>query len=341
MKFKIFLFNILLLFTLLFIGELGVRIFFPKKINYQRTYPGEYKNKDFDSLTTVVTWPKFSYKLGWVCNNQVKELKFSNPLYNNLNIKYSINNSGFRYHNGILSNTTKEIMILGDSFVFGVYLNDTSTIPYLIQNLLDNKYNVCNLGIPGWGLDQMYLSYLFYARSTGTQNIIIFFIDDDIYRVLEAYRFTEGMNKPSLKINNGYLELRMNDSRNVLEFLLQKSKLLNPIYKWYCETQAIKISKKIFLTLKVETLKKKQNFLVVHIPVIEQVLYPDKYENLIDNNYFNKNYINYLDIKENFKKINKQVVKGFYLKDDGHLTEKGAEIVAKIVINKLSKYDDK
>jgi hypothetical protein len=46
------------------------------------------------------------------------------------------------------------------------------------------------------GIDQMYLAYEKWENVIRPQVVILAFIDEDVDRVLEAYRVFEGMNKP-------------------------------------------------------------------------------------------------------------------------------------------------
>ncbi len=328
---KVIFFNFSLFILLLIVGEVVVRVFFPNKKNYIRTFPGEFPNRYFDTTTTVVNWPKIDKDLGWVCNNKTKTLKFSNKLYNRRDIKYSIDYYGFR-NIYPYSNKSKNIMILGDSFVFGVYLEDSLTIPQNLEELLSNEYTVYNFGIPGWGIDQMYLCFLKFKEKINPKITLLFFIDDDIYRVLEAYRFTEGMNKPSFEVINDTLAIRENVRKSYIDMFFEKSFLLNPFYKWNNKKKAIEITKKIFSQLNKKIGK---NFYIIHIPVIEQVLFPEKYPPLISSDFYKENQINYIDVgKYIIPKKNKDK---YYLKYDGHLTAKGCLLVSNIVYQKIFK----
>ncbi|HSA30752.1 MAG TPA: hypothetical protein P5160_03020 [Candidatus Omnitrophota bacterium] len=80
----------------------------------------------------------------------------------------------------------KRILIIGDSFTFGVDVGDRETYPYFLQQLLPDT-EVVNMGEPGYGHDQM----LLYLKEEGAK------YDPDIVMI-------------------GYLS--MDDSRNLLSF---------------------------------------------------------------------------------------------------------------------------
>jgi len=158
---KILSINVALLIILLFAGEIFVRIINPDYKPYERTFPGQFKNRFFNDGTTIVNWPKEDPDLGWVCNNVSKYLKFSNKRYNDLQIEYNINPQGFRYKYDFFKydSPESEIIMLGDSFLFGVYLKDNETITANLFREFKDSINFVNLGVPGYGIDQMYLTY--------------------------------------------------------------------------------------------------------------------------------------------------------------------------------------
>ena len=96
---------------------------------------------------------------------------------------------------------------------------------------------------------------LFYSLPHLSQikpHIIVFmFIDEDVPRVLEAYRVLEGMNKPSFELNNGELVLRSmrKEPPYISMKVLEKSKLFNPFYQRYLESVSDNIVGKIFSDL--------------------------------------------------------------------------------------------
>jgi hypothetical protein len=302
--------------------------------NYIRTYPKEYNDKQFEDPNHVVNWSQYSKDFGWVCDTNQRPIKFTNMLYNS-GIEYSINDIGFRSNNYTQFDCDKNILVLGDSYVFGVYLNDSETIPFYIQKSISIENRVYNFGMPGWGIDQMYLCYQKYQNVFSPEKIVLIFIEDDIDRVLEAYRYLEGMNKPSFKIENNELLLRDRKERTFIELIFQKSKLLNPFYIWFCKNEAVKITKLIFSSMKNLTKNNNQEFLVFYIPLIEQVLYPNQYEKLIDNEFNENNNINYYDLTEYFEKLSAKSIQDLYLVNDGHLSQKGTEFVAEIITKEI------
>ena len=95
-------------------------------------------------------------------------------------------------------------MLLGDSFTFGAGVAAEENIANYLWRALGTDYEVMNLAIPGWGIDQMFLAYREFAQSFMPDIVVLAFIDEDVERVLEAYRHFEGVNKPSFAIREGH-----------------------------------------------------------------------------------------------------------------------------------------
>lgn len=67
--------------------------------------------------------------------------------------------SGYRLHEGA-SSAASAVVFLGDSYVYGNYVDEGHTVPALVQQSLNQKMiglSVINAGIPGFGIDQEYV----------------------------------------------------------------------------------------------------------------------------------------------------------------------------------------
>jgi len=65
-----------------------------------------------------------------------------------------INNLGFRGPDISPHSKKPRILFLGDSFVFGVNVDESKTAPAVLQKMLSDKYELINMGIQGYGPDQ-------------------------------------------------------------------------------------------------------------------------------------------------------------------------------------------
>jgi hypothetical protein len=62
---------------------------------------------------------------------------------------------------------------------------------------------VRNLAMPGFGVDQMWMSVRHQALPLDPDLVIVAFIDNDFDRSLTAYRPVEGFNKPTFALRDG------------------------------------------------------------------------------------------------------------------------------------------
>jgi beta-glucanase (GH16 family) len=74
------------------------------------------------------------------------------------NAKYTIDRSGYRETSPLsvnASDTASSIVFFGCSYTFGMGLSDYQTMPYIVQNYVKDRYKVYNLGVSGYGPNQM------------------------------------------------------------------------------------------------------------------------------------------------------------------------------------------
>ena len=97
----------------------------------------------------------------------------------------------------------KRILVIGDSFTFGDGVSDEETYSSYLERLLGNA-EVINMGVHGYGHDQM----LIYLKEEGVKYspdvVILGFIDDDMTRNLFYFR---DFAKPVYALKNGGLRL--------------------------------------------------------------------------------------------------------------------------------------
>ena len=94
-------------------------------------------------------------------------------------------------------------MLVGDSFTFGTGGEYEQTYGVLIASALRGVDPV-NLAMPGFGIDQMWMTVRHYALPLRPALIIVGFIDDDFDRSLTAYSDV-GFNKPTFVLDHDRL----------------------------------------------------------------------------------------------------------------------------------------
>ncbi len=332
--FKILFFNLLLFFLLLVLGELVFRFVFPNYQLYQRTNPNQNKNRTFTLKLNNVHWPKEDKMLGWVCNSD-SFLKFSNKIYNKLPIKYIINKDGFRnnfdFCQTSIVDSTRKVMLIGDSFIMSVYLSEDKTIASNIQNALGKDYKIINLGIPGYGIDQSILTYQKFNNLLQPDIVVLFYIDDDIVRILEAFRKAEGMNKPSYCINNDSLKLRIREDKSCLTSLFENSYLLNRFYRKYMHYYSIDLAKKMLEKIIYMTKNYNQKLIIVRCPVIEALINKNDFNFYSLSDFLKERNIENIELYYKMVNLPPSFLRTIYLVNDGHPSEIGAKYFADVI----------
>lgn len=163
---KNILFNMiaLLLGILVFwiLGEIGIRIIYPRAI--PEVYPAMYMN---DPYTGYRLKPNFT----------------GVHRHRDFTVTYSINSSGMRDYNHPIHKPqgTYRIMVLGDSFTFGVGVPMEGTYPKVLERLLNGqnttkRFEVINTGVPGYGTDQEYNYFVHEGIAYQPDMVIIGFL---------------------------------------------------------------------------------------------------------------------------------------------------------------------
>ncbi len=95
------------------------------------------------------------------------------------------------------------ILLLGDSFTFGDEVSDNETYAYYLQSMLPNA-EVINMGVHGYGHDQMLLLFLEQGLQYQPDMVILGFIQTDLDRNLVSFR---DFAKPRFMVRAGELVL--------------------------------------------------------------------------------------------------------------------------------------
>ncbi len=188
---------------MLLLAEGGFRLYPPFR-PLPRIYVGEYENRQH---VYMVADPL----LGW---------KFRPNSQFDL---YHFNAQGFRSASDFDPNRPcKRIALAGDSFTLGIMVKYEETFASLIEAGVPGSC-VDNMGIPGFGLDQMWLTVRTQALPLHPRLVAVAFIGADLARSEEAYRPMEGFNKPTFKLVDGRLVPETAEDRpNFLVRFLQR-----------------------------------------------------------------------------------------------------------------------
>lgn len=148
---------IVAVFAFFGLAEIAVRILWGDEINLQYTSAGLYKDQFYSAKTD-----------GWMPNAEG----------NSCGKPVKINSLGLRSPEINLNTDKKKILLLGDSVLFGIALNEEETIAAILRNKLDAC--IINTAVIGYAT-QHYSDVLHYwIRKTKLNRVVIFFCLNDI-----------------------------------------------------------------------------------------------------------------------------------------------------------------
>jgi len=334
---KLIFYNFAVLLLLFLFCEIGFKLFAADYKFYERTYRGKFENCNAKNEIDT-NWVKFDASLGWVCKSK-ENLKFYRPeLYK---IRYQINKQGFRnplnFDTLSLSSSKQKVLLLGDSFLFSILQKEENTVSSILQKRLGDKYEILNIAIPGWGLDQMYLAYQKYVEIIDPEQVILLFIDDDVARLVESFYWGAGP-KPAYKLKDNVLIERAIDEGKLRAFeskILFKCQILNRIYKYCCEQKAKPIAKAFIKKLSNDEKNKGRTLTVVHCPRYFQL--DGKYESrhfYIDP-IFEEESIPFYNLRESMIKLSDDEQKALFHLQDGHPSDRGAKFIADFLLKNV------
>lgn len=175
----------------LLIAEAAIRVLAPQKkiIPSSRT--------QWVAMPELV-WTEPHPALGWYHQKSKKAILKKDPL----SIEINTNAAGFRgnrdYQKEKPSGTVRTL-ILGDSFAFGWGVLDGETFGAQLENQVENM-EALNLGVAGYGIDQIYLSFSEIGKEYQPDFVFITIFPEDFWRATRA--FTDvGYGKPFFKLN--------------------------------------------------------------------------------------------------------------------------------------------
>lgn len=255
------------------------------------------------------------------------------------------------------------ILVLGDSFTFGLFLPWNDTYVFKLQKKLDQyfgseHYQLLNAATPGWGSSQ-YLSYLeHYGIKTSPKYVLIFLNTDDIGRSMKddtlPYCKMDKIKYKKIGAKARILPLP-NSIKNWFfhSWFFQHSALIHLLYNTaiavafpnkneqkflipmstdflYSKQSVIKCGESVFLKINKWCVKHHAKLLVVTTGFND--FYPDETHDPTEiflkhaKTFFAKNDIAYFDIGPRFKEMVSN--KMFEIPRDGHPNAFGAKAIA-------------
>ncbi len=165
---------------------------------------------------------QFDPELGWsAIPNKMTEKK---------GIRYTTNSLGFRSET--VDSSRKQILVLGDSVVWGQGVQDNETVAaYLGNHFLD--YQVLNMGVSGYGIDQYYLQLKQHISQLNPNIIVVvIFLGNDWGDFTKDTQY--GKSKPLFKTDTS---ISHNELENRASFQVDQNKLVltnSPVSQYSC-----------------------------------------------------------------------------------------------------------
>jgi len=227
----------------------------------------------------------------------------------------------------------QRIAIAGDSFTYGISVTYEKTFAALTEAGVERSC-VDNMGLPGFGLDQIWQTVRTQALPLHPRLIVVAFISSDLTRSEEAYRTFEGFNKPTFRLMNGQLvpETARDRPNFVVRFLQHHSSLWRlarladralaqhcPHGEWW------NLNAAILDAVRNDCRRAGVPVLFIYIPTREWKEFPSLRA------YMASNHANFIDLSQGELALTPDM----YLPRDGHLNEKGHRQVADALLHFL------
>lgn len=174
-------------------------------------------------VSSFARWDSSSWRLRWIhrlekFDTEIFQKRFlqfhptrgwsgiPNTIVEDENMRITLNSQGFRAFKDFDPTVEKKrIFLIGDSYTFGEEVSDTETFSYFLQEKKP-EYEVMNLGIGGYGLDQVLITLMENIETYKPEFIILGFVYDDIFRTELSFR---DYSKPFFELDiNGELILK-------------------------------------------------------------------------------------------------------------------------------------
>ena len=190
-------------------AEMALRLIQPNQTPHPPAYVGQFENRPSRNFEIDV-------HTGW---RMRKNREFQWRIEGRLNT-YRSNGQGFRSNRDFDHSSKALIAITGDSMTWGTGVDYGETFGDLLE-LQVAESQVFNFAMPGFGLDQMWMSVRHQILPLKPALITVAFVDEDLNRSLTAYRTVEGFNKPRF-VADFFGHLRPQTSADIPNSLILK-----------------------------------------------------------------------------------------------------------------------
>jgi len=143
----------------------------------------------------------YDARLGW----KLKPYWSGKHHHHDYDVTYNINRTGFRGTDVRLEGI--EYAVVGDSFSFGLGVNDDETFTALLNKDSDQENHFRNYSVPGYSTDQQLLLIDRLKDEISNQVILVVYLGNDIFDNMRDYPLQAEHGKPYFKLNDNMLSL--------------------------------------------------------------------------------------------------------------------------------------
>ena len=133
--------------------------------------------KIFDPLQYIIPVSDFTPEYGVIA---YPEEKIINAKPNHFYYTYTTNKLRYRGDLIPFNSSTRKIILLGDSNIFGFGVQDNETISHNLNKLLGTDFDVINLGNGGWSLPQEVRRYIELGSKYKPEVVILLMVAGDL-----------------------------------------------------------------------------------------------------------------------------------------------------------------
>ena len=243
---------------------------------------------------------------------------------------YRSNSQGFRSANEFNADDRRfKLAFVGDSFTFGTGVANDETFPSVVEKAAPDRIS-WNFGMPGFGVDQVWLSARYQALPLKPDLVVVGLINADFERSQVPYRRLEGFGKPTFKLVSGELTQRASEpTPNTLMQYLDERSLLWAVWqralRWvsinYSRGEYWTLNEAILDTMLADCRKAGVPVLLIYIPIKGLLPFPAL------SAYMRRTGAPYVDLTEQRPVPPRSI----YLRNDSHLSAEGNRYVADLI----------
>jgi len=240
------------------------------------------------------------------------------------------------------------ISVLGDSYTYGVDVGDADTFVAQLESLAA-PIEAVNMGVPGYGIDQMYLLYNRAHARMATDLLVLAFIDDDLRRT-KLSAFMTRFPKPRLRLNGDALTVvnvpvptwGPSTTTGLLEEFPNRTavvQVLRSAYDMFLQDyDPFPVVEHIVSDLNRLSREKRQHFALVYLPSKTDMGSDQRTEAARHLQEFTaRDHVPFFDLTEKLKSATKRQGMPVFGADGRHYSETGYKVIAASLLDELRK----